>query len=352
MTKREEAAQLLEKLRDMAGDDPVALDVIQNMEEEYSLLYEDNPDDYEDGTDEGDSYDLEEAFLHYQTAVINYVQQVDMCLLKQLARERLAYDLFLCVADDSSISPNEKIIKQSIASELIEMIPKVGEYLEVASDIGSQIIDAKIKSSEVNVRYAATKNSIALIDISPDSENTQFSTTIQSYISFLLDKSILIGDATSSEEKDVYRFYISAATMVNNYTIALRDKKNTIQAFIPKNKNNYINELPGLLQKTDVATMFKTYLIDWLNQSGHYIEIYCNFTQRGMEYNIDYNSPKKSYIYEPSLLLKTEDAAVTNALVSLGLLSRSNAPITESKIRNFGLKVNINYPLDVDYRTN
>ncbi|MGH1337152.1 MAG: hypothetical protein ACRBFS_13595 [Aureispira sp.] len=351
MTKREQAAQLIEELKEIAGEDAVSLDVLHSMEEEYKLLYEEDGN-YEDGEEEEvDSYNLEEAYLHYQSAAINYVQQIDLCLLQQLARERLAYDLFMCVADDSSISPTSKIIKKNVASELIEMIPKVGEYIEIASDINSEIIDAQVNTSEVNVRYGAIKNSIALIDVSPNGNNVKFSTTVENHIEFLLDKTLLIDDVAIQDEGDVYNYYIKIATLINSYTIKLRDKSSEIQAFIPKNKNNYKSAMDGLLKKSSVASMFKHYLVDWLNSSGHYIDIFCNFTQKGMDYRIDHNSPVKSFIYEPGMF-GSEDIAVTNSLVSLGLLSAPNAPITESKIRNFGLKFRVDYPLDIKYRKN
>lgn len=345
MTKREQAAQLLDELKEMAAGDDVAMALVQNLEKEHNFDHVNNI------ATTNDSYNLEEAYLHYQSATINYIQQLDICLLQQIARERLAYDLFMCVADDSGISPASKIIQTNIAGELIEMIPKAGEYIEVASNINSEIIDAKVKTSEVNVRYKAVKNSIGLIDVAPNSNNTNFLTNVESHIEFLLDKTLLIDNIKSNDKESVYTYYIKVATIINSYTIQLRDFCNEIQAFIPKNKNDYESAMIGLLKKKSVASMFKHYLVNWLNSSGHYFRLYCNFAQYGIDYRIDYNSPKKSYIYEPGTF-GAEDIAVTNALVSIGLLQYPNAPVTESKIRKFGLKLKIEYPLDIKYRKN
>ncbi len=42
MTKREQAAQLIEELKEIAGEDAVSLDVLHSMEEEYKPLYEED----------------------------------------------------------------------------------------------------------------------------------------------------------------------------------------------------------------------------------------------------------------------------------------------------------------------
>ncbi|CAA6802470.1 MAG: Unknown protein [uncultured Sulfurovum sp.] len=114
------------------------------------------------------------------------------------------------------------------------------------------------------------------------------------------------------------------------------------------------------LSKAPVAKMFKSYLIKWLNKSGHFINIYCPFQQRGMEYILDYNNPKKTIIEEPhgglqgfvADIMQTdyEDTAVTNALIYLGLLKYKNAPITKAELNAFGLKLPIEYPILLEYR--
>lgn len=106
--------------------------------------------------------------------------------------------------------------------------------------------------------------------------------------------------------------------------------------------------------------MFKLYLIEWLNNSGHHIKLYCSFRQNGIAYDIDYNNPQKSIITEPSssigeiigniLNYDYEDTAVTEAFVYLGILKYKNAPITEKQLKAYGLKIQIEYPLDVQYR--
>jgi len=305
--------------------------------------------------------DVEAAITIYQNSAINYAQQVEICVLAQIARERLAYDLFLCVADDSGISSNEKVALEKISSELVEMIPKVGEYLEIASEIQSGFIETQLKTSELNVRYGAVKTSIGVIDLDKNKQ-TNFRTTVEDYVEHLLDRSLIVnGDRNSTEQKQVYTFYIKAAQMINRHTIELRDVSTTIKAYIPNNKAQYVDEMKGLLAKESVAEMFKHYLIEWLNSSGHYVELYCSFTQAGMEYNIDKNAPQRLVIVEPHSGIgeffgdivgyEYEDAAVTKALVELGILKYKNAPITKAQLEADGLKIKVNYPLAVEYRT-
>jgi len=305
--------------------------------------------------------DVEAAITIYQNSVINYAQQVEICVLAQIARERLAYDLFLCVADDSGISSNEKVVLENIDSELVEMIPKVGEYLEIASDIQSDFIETQLKMSELNVRYKAVKTSIGVIDLNKGKQ-TNFRTTVESYVEHLLDRTIIVnGDRNSTEKKQIYTYYIKAAQMINRHTVELRDVSSTIQAYIPNNKAQYLGEMKGLLAKKSVAEMFKHYLIEWLNSSGHYVELYCNFTQAGMDYRVDKNAPQRSVIVEPHTEVgkffgdivgyEYEDAAVTKALIELGILKSKNAPITKGQLEAHGLKLRVNYPLALEYRT-
>lgn len=305
--------------------------------------------------------DLEAAITIYQNSVINYAQQVEICVLAQIARERLAYDLFLCVADDSGISSNEKVVLENISSELVEMIPKVGEYVEIASDIQSGFIETQLKTSELNVRYKAVKASISVIDLNK-AKQTNFRTTVEAYVEHLLDRAIIVnGDRNSTEKKQIYTYYIKAAQMINSHTVELRDVSSTIQAYIPNNKAQYVDEMKGLLAKRSVAEMFKHYLIEWLNSSGHYVELYCSFTQAGMDYRIDKRSPQRSVIVEPHTAVgeffgdfigyEYEDAAVTKALVELGILKSKNAPITKEQLEAHGLKIYVKYPLALEYRT-
>lgn len=307
--------------------------------------------------------DVMKAYLHYQTAAINYTQQVDICMLQQHARERLAYDLFLTIAVDSSITPNAKAVIKNISSELVEMIPKVGEFLEVASDTQAAFVEAKIKGSEVNVRYAAIKTSISTMDISDKKGVKPVAITIEQYVRFLLDKSLLVNAAKSNaNKKQVHDYYIRAAILVNNKTMRLRDLSKKIQAYIPSNKKKYKAAMSGLLKKTSVAKMFKFYLLQWLNKSGHSITLYPAFTQNGMIYNRDISDIRRSLVVESLNILEKivrgisiydyEDTAVTQALVDLKLLKSKNAPITEKDIRAFGLTLPVEYVLDVKYRTN
>ena len=152
----------------------------------------------------------------------------------------------------------------------------------------------------------------------------------------MLDKSIFVDDSNSSSEQEkIYKYYIKAAQMINYHTIQLRDLSNEIMAYIPEDKNKYKSEMKGLLKKTPVAKMFKTYLIEWLNNSGHYIRLYCSFTQDGMVYDIDHSAPQKSIIIEPHTTLgeiganifgyNYEDTAVTDAFVYLGILKHKKS---------------------------
>lgn len=129
-----------------------------------------------------DDIDIDLAIVTYQNSAIAYAQQIDLCLLQQIARERLAYDLFLCIVDDSSISSKKKIMLENISSELVEMIPKVGEFMKIASDIQSGFIENKLKTSELNTRYKSVYTSIGLIDLYKE-EQTNFKTSVEVYTS-------------------------------------------------------------------------------------------------------------------------------------------------------------------------
>ena len=306
------------------------------------------------------------AHVIYQNAVINYVQQVDICIIKQVARERLAYDLFLTIAKDSSITPNQKAVIKNIASELTEMIPKVGEFLEVASDTNASFVEARVKGSEVKVRYAAIQKSISQIDISSEKGRASVGVTINQYLRTLLNEALLVKAAKSAaEKKQEYDYYIKAAALVNKKTVALRAKVVDIQKIIPSSKSKYKAAMSGILKKASVAKMFKYYLIQWLNKSGHSFVLYpsySEYTSRNLVIvqDKDISTIRRSVVVESLTLTEKllkmlniydyEDTAVTLALVDLKLLRSKNAPVTENAIRAFGLKMPVKYVLDTKYR--